>query len=150
MQGAHRRPRIDAQVVGERGLQPLVGLERLGLTLGHVVRGDQLRPQRLTVRMFDRQRFELTDDGIATPAGDFGFSVGAVRHHLVLRQCGGECVDELKVAEVVEHGSAPFGQGGGQVAAGFFESPGRGGVHTAAFSATNRPMSQAVSARLRR
>ena len=55
VQGTHRRPGIDAKVVGERRLQPLVGVERLGLALGEVVGGDQLRPQRLAVGMFDRQ-----------------------------------------------------------------------------------------------
>ena len=129
VQGAHRRPWIDAQVVGECGLQPLVGVERLGLAFGQVVGGDQLRPQRLTVGMFDRQGFELADDGIATPASDFGFRPRGVRHHLVLGQRGGECVDELEVAQVVQNRSAPFGQGGGQVEAGLFEAPRRGGLH---------------------
>jgi hypothetical protein len=50
--------------------------------------------------VFGGQRFELTDDGIATPTGDFGFGACRVRHHLVFGQRGGERIDELEVAQV--------------------------------------------------
>ena len=80
--------------------------------------------------MLDRQAFKLADDGIGTPTSDFGFGAGGVRDHLVLGQRGGERVDELEVAQVVENGAAPFGQRVGQVPAGLLEAAGRGGVHT--------------------
>ncbi len=129
MQRTHCRARVDTQVVGERGLQPLVGVKRIRLTFGQVIGGDQLRPQRLAVGVFDRQRFEFTDDGIATPASDFGLRARRVRHHFVLGQRRRERVDELKFAQVLQNRSAPFRQRGRQMVAGLLETSRRGGLH---------------------
>jgi hypothetical protein len=44
------------------------------------------------------QCFVLGDDGMATPACDFGLGVGGVRHGFAFHQRGGERVDERRVA----------------------------------------------------
>ena len=98
MQGSHRGAGVDAEIVGERGFQTAVGIQGVGLTFRQIVGGDQLRPQRLTIRMLDGQRFQVVDDGMATPARDFGLCPGGVRHYFVLHQRGRERIHERKVA----------------------------------------------------
>ena len=53
--------------------------------------------------MLGDQSFELADHGKAAVASDLGFRECGVRDDLVLDQCRRQRVDELEVAQVVEH-----------------------------------------------
>ena len=130
VQRLHRRPRIDAEVLGQGVFQPAVSREGIGLPLDQVVGGDQLRPQRLAVRVLGRQRLQFTDHAVTTPARDFGLGQCGVGQHLVFDQSSGERVDELEVPKVVEHRPAPLGQRGAQVRACRFELARRRRLHT--------------------
>ena len=108
MQSLDRRPGLDAQFIGERGLQATVGVEGIGLALGDVVGGDQLRPQRLAIRMRSGQALEHTDHGIGTSTGDFGFRMSGVHVDFILGERGRERGDELELGEVLEYPSTPL------------------------------------------
>ncbi len=116
--------------MGEGGFEPTVGFQRVGLALGDVVGGDQLRPHRFAVRVLGGQRLQFADHRVASAAGDFGLGAGGLRHHLVLGERGGQRVDEVKIPQVVKYWSAPFGQRRAQVPAGLFETPCRRGDYT--------------------
>ncbi len=130
MQGSYGRAGVDAEVFGQVRLQPPVGVEGIGLTLGDVVGRDQLGPKPFPERMFGAQHLQARDDGISTSAGDLGFGVGGLHRHPDLGQRRGKRVDESEFAKVVEEGPAPFGKGGCQVAARVLEPPRGSGVHT--------------------
>ena len=91
------------------------------MAFGQIVGGDQLRPQWFAVRVLGGQRFQFADHGIASPTGDLGFRERGVCHHLVFGERSGERVDELEVAQILQHGPSPFGERRGQVLAGLFE-----------------------------
>jgi len=64
------------------------------------------------------------------PASDFDFRASGVCHDLFFVESLGEGIDECKVAQVIKHRTAPFGQCGGKVGAGLLESAVGGGSRT--------------------
>ncbi len=89
----------------------------------------RLRPQRFPVGVLVRQRLQLGDHRRGPATGDLGFRLGGVGDDLVLHQRGGERIDELKVAQIVEDRPAPFLQRRRQMLTGLFEPARGGGVH---------------------
>ena len=120
---------VDAEIIGERRLHPAVRGQRVGLAVGEVVGRDQLGPQRLAVGVLRGQDFEVDDHGRGASASDFGLRLRGVDQNLFLHERGGKGVDELKVAQVLEHRSPPLRQCRRQVLASLLEPAGRRRVH---------------------
>ncbi|CDQ45629.1 hypothetical protein BN1047_03528 [Mycolicibacterium neoaurum] len=138
-QPANRRAGVDTEIVGQRRAQPLISVERIGLSVAEVVGDDQLGPQRLPVRMLGYQLLQRADHGMASVASDFGLGVGGMGDHLVLGQRRRERADELEIAQIVEDRSAPLRQRLGEVGAGLLETALGGGLHTGVLGGNETP-----------
>lgn len=109
MQTLQRGTGIDTQIVSEHSLEPAVGVQCVVLAFRQIVGGDQLRPQRFSVRVLAHQDFELTDYRMHSAASYFDFCSRSDCHELVLCQCRREGVHEFEVTQILEHRPAPLG-----------------------------------------
>ena len=70
------RTGVDPQFVTEQFPDPPARVERVGLPIQPVQRGDQLHPELLAQRVLPGQRGQLADDVGVAAAGQIGLDAG--------------------------------------------------------------------------
>ena len=107
---AAARPRLDADLLHQRGARRSIGLERFGLAAGAIQREHALCVQPLAQRMLGRERLELGDHGTVAAGGEVGLDGQLGRSQPQLLQPPDLGCGEWLVGDVGERISAPEGQ----------------------------------------